>query len=55
MKILYLIKQELDGTVKKIIDENKKKHDVTVVDIRKNKDYDNIIDLIALSDKVISW
>lgn len=55
MRILYLIKQDTDETARKIIDEHKKAHEVTVVDIRGNKDYDSIIDLIASSDKVISW
>ncbi|MEW5747073.1 MAG: hypothetical protein AB1805_16715 [Nitrospirota bacterium] len=55
MKILYLVKHDADGTLKKIMDEHKKAHDVTVVDIRTDKDYNQIIDLIAGSDKVISW
>jgi hypothetical protein len=33
----------------------KKTNDVTVVDIRQNKDYNQIVDLIFSSDKVISW
>lgn len=55
MKVLYLIKQDLDETAKKIMDEHKKEHEVTIVDVRGNRNYDRIIDLIALSDKVISW
>lgn len=55
MKVLYLIKQELDETAKKIMDEHKKAHEVTVVDIREDKNYEKIIDIIASSDKVISW
>lgn len=54
MKILYLLKQDLDETAKRITDEHKKANEVTIVDIRKNKDYEQIIDLIASSDKVIS-
>lgn len=55
MKILYLLKHDADGTAKKLMETQKKAHDVTVVDIRTNKDYNQIIDLIAASDKVISW
>lgn len=55
MKILYLMKQEPDETITKIIAEHKKAHEVTVVDIKENKDYGKIIDLIASTDKVISW
>ena len=55
MKILYIQKQDLDATGKKILDVHKKDHDVTVVDLKTNKNYDQIVDLIFSSDKVISW
>jgi hypothetical protein len=55
MKILYLQKQDLDATAKKIMEVHKKGNDVTVVNIRENKNYDQIVDLIFSSDKVISW
>ncbi len=55
MKILYILKQEPDGTLTEIMDEHKKDQEVTVVDLRENKNYDQIVDLIASSDKVISW
>ena len=55
MNILYILKQEPDGTLTKIMDEHKKDQEVTVVDLRENKDYDQIVDLIASTDKVISW
>jgi len=55
MKILYLIKQELDETAKKIIEEHKNAHEVAIIDIKENKNYDQIVDLIANSNKVISW
>lgn len=54
MKVLYFIKDELDGTLKAFMDEHKKAVNVTEVDIRSNKNYGEIIDLIDLSDKVIS-
>ena len=55
MKILYLITQEPDETIAEIMAEHRKAHDVTVVDIREEKNYDWIVDLIAGSEKVISW
>lgn len=55
MKILHIQKQDLDATAKKVLESHKKAHDVTVVDIRQNKNYDQIVDLIFSSDKVISW
>ncbi len=55
MKSLYIVKQELDATAKKIMETQKKGNDVTVVNIRENKDYGKIVDLIFSHDKVISW
>jgi len=55
MKILYLLKQEADETLKKIIEEHKKSNEVTIIDINKNKNYDEIVDSIFASDKVIAW
>lgn len=55
MKVLYIVRQDLNETASAIIEEHKKSNEVTVVDIRENKDYDQIIDQIAASDKVISW
>jgi hypothetical protein len=54
MKILYVLKQDPEPTMQKIMDEHKKLGEVTVVDVRKEKDYAKIVDLIAASDKVIS-
>jgi hypothetical protein len=55
MKILYIQKQDLDATAKKIMEVHKKGNDVTIVNIRENKNYGQIVDLIFSSDKVISW
>jgi hypothetical protein len=55
MKILYIMKQEADATCRTIMDVHKKSNDVTVVNIKENKDYGKIVDLIFSSDKVISW
>jgi len=55
MKILYILKQDADSTLKKIMDVHKKDNDVTVVNIKENKNYGKIVDLIFSNDKVISW
>jgi len=56
MKILYILRQKnVDDTGKKLIDEHKKANDVTVININENKNYDEIVDLIASNDKIISW
>ncbi len=55
MKILYLLKEEPDATGKKIIEEQKKTHEVMVLNLRENKNYDQIVDLIVSHDRVISW
>lgn len=55
MKILYLVKKDMEGAAKNIFEEHKKSHEVTNIDIRKDKDYSKIVDLIASSDRVISY
>ncbi len=55
MKILYILKQDLDGTGKKIIEEHRKGNEVTVVDLRENKNYGEIVGMIESNDKVICW
>lgn len=55
MKVLYLLRSEPDDTGNKIMEEHKKSNEVTVIDLNKNKNYDEIVDAIASNDKVISW
>ncbi len=55
MKILHIQKSDLDATAKTILDIHKKGNEVTLVDIRKDKDYGKLVDLIFSSDKVVSW
>ncbi len=55
MKILYLLKQNPDATVQKIMDEHKKGNTVTTVNLRESKDYAKLVDQIFSHDKVISW
>jgi hypothetical protein len=55
MKILHIVKQDLSATEKKIIETHKNGNDVTIVNLKENKDYGKIVDLIFSNDKVISW
>jgi len=55
MKILHIVKQDLDATAIKIVEVHKKGNDVTILNLRENKNYGQIVDLIFSSDKVISW
>ncbi len=55
MKILYILKQGLDDTLKEIIKEHEKTSDVEIIDISEEKDYSRIVDSIESSDKVVSW
>ena len=55
MKLLYLLKKEPTETIEKTIETHKSKADVTVIDMRKNKNYAEIIDKIFENDKLITW
>jgi len=55
MKILYLLKREPDGTMNDILSRHRSAHEVTVVDLRTEKDYERIVDLIRENDRVITW
>ncbi len=55
MKVLYILKQDLGETGQKLVDEHKKSAEVNIIDMRSNKNYDEIIDQVAASDKVITW
>jgi len=55
MKILYLMKREPDVTLNDILSQHRSAHEVTVLDLRTEKDYERIVDLIAENDWVITW
>jgi len=55
MKILYVLTKDLDGTEQRIVDEQKKTNETNSFDVRTEKDYDRLVDLVESSDKVISW
>jgi hypothetical protein len=55
MKILYVTTKDLDATEQKIVDGQKKSNEASTFDLRTEKDYDRLVDLVEGSDKVISW
>ena len=55
MKVLHLLKKDLTETEKRIVQEHGVSHEVVVFDLREEKDFGRLVDLIADSDKVISW
>jgi len=55
MKILYLLKQDPGDTLTEFIAEHSKSHEVKVIDIRENKNYVQLIELIENNDKLIAW
>ena len=55
MKNLYIMRNNPDDTVNKMIQVQKQSNDVSIIDINTNKNYDEIVDAIAGSDKVITW
>jgi hypothetical protein len=55
MKVLYILKQDPDETFKKIMEVHENANDTDVFDIRKDKDYSRLVELIEDSEKIISW
>ncbi len=55
MKILYVLKRDPDKTLQNIMGVHRKAHDLTVIDIRKDKDYIRLVDMIEYCDRIISW
>jgi crotonobetainyl-CoA:carnitine CoA-transferase CaiB-like acyl-CoA transferase len=55
MNILCLMRKGPDATISGILEAQRREHAVTVVDIRTDKDYGKIVELVFSSDSVISW
>ncbi|MHB8880664.1 MAG: hypothetical protein ACYC69_04025 [Thermodesulfovibrionales bacterium] len=55
MNILHIVKEELDMTTGAIIFEHEKIAQVTVIDLRENRDYEFIINMMESHDRVICW
>ena len=55
MRILYIIKEDPDQTLHTLIEENRKSHDVAVLDLRAHKGYGDVVDQIFDCDRLITW
>jgi hypothetical protein len=55
VKILYILKQESDETVKAFMEIHKREHEVSVINLKENKNYSQLVELIEKSDRIISW
>jgi len=55
MKILYLLTHDLAGTGAVLRHEHAKEHEVEVIDLRCERDFDRVVDALAAADLVISW
>ncbi len=49
------MRSEPDDTLKIFIEEQKRENDVTVFDLRTDKDYAGLLDLMEKGGKVIPW
>lgn len=54
MKILYIVKKDLDKTGKKMLERHSTSHQVTTVGLGE-KSADDLLDLIESHDKLIMW
>ena len=56
MKIVHIVNQKTKQSVLSLIDEQRKVHDVEVINLEDGQpDYDAIIDKVKNCDRVISW
>ena len=55
MKVLHITKGKPEGAAKTIIDNQAGSHDITVVDLLQEKDYGKLLELVQVSDRVITW
>ncbi|MCP4456449.1 MAG: hypothetical protein GY816_00235 [Cytophagales bacterium] len=53
--ILVIIKKDADATLNTLVGEFKKSNEVETLDLRENKNYDEIVDKIEKCDKAICW
>lgn len=54
MHLLYIVKQDRGETFRKILTEQQKEHEVEIVELPDEPDYDMILKKIESCDKVIS-
>ena len=55
MKVLYIIKREVDSTGRNLIDRHREHAEVSIIDLNTDKNYAEIIIQTFASDKVVCW
>ncbi len=55
MRLLYIVEQERDETLRRIEVEQKKRHEIEIIQLSENPDYESIMEKIESSDRLISW
>jgi hypothetical protein len=55
MKCLFILKKDPDPTIKTIMKERAKEAEINIVDLRKDQDYDALVESIELCDRVMTW
>ncbi|VAW56134.1 hypothetical protein MNBD_GAMMA07-417 [hydrothermal vent metagenome] len=55
MKLLYLLKKEPSASIVAMMKQHQEKAKITVIDMRENKNYAEIIDQVFNNDKIITW
>jgi len=55
MKILYLFTRDRDATTEALVEGQKEQHQVTVLDLRTEKDFKKIVQKIEKAERIISW
>ena len=55
MKLLYIVKQDVDDTARKLIDTHRENADVAIIELNENKNYADIVRQVFDSDQVICW
>ncbi|MCL7487219.1 MAG: hypothetical protein M8357_03470 [Desulfobulbaceae bacterium] len=55
MKSLFILKKDPDPTINTIMEERAKEAEIYIVDLRKDQDYDALVESIELCDQVMTW
>lgn len=55
MKVLYLLGRDPGATLVEMMKEQEGEHELSVVDVREDGDFDLLVELIEKNDRVISW
>ena len=55
MKILYLVKEAQDQTLRTLIEVQRQDHEVTIVNLDARADFEQLVEQVAAADRVISW